>query len=78
MQDSDEIKALASKRGGFFIPRASITSADLLAKRKWGMAGISHSGMIYVRLTNGRPREFILLGKHIDGHAIARGILAGF
>jgi hypothetical protein len=74
MEDEEGIKEFASRRGGFFIPRASITSAEFVKKRKWGMAGIRHSGMVYVRLVDGGSREFILLGK-VDGEKIAREVL---
>ena len=76
MNDSDRIKELASDHGGFFIPRESITSAEFIRKRKWGMGGVAHSGIVNVKLSDGGLREFILLGD-VNGLQIEREILSG-
>jgi hypothetical protein len=62
------------RKGGFFIPREEIVSAQLIPKRKWGMGPIPHSGRIELRLATGERREFILLGS-VDPEAIQKRIL---
>jgi len=74
MHDIAAVRNLASLKGGFFIPRSEIRSAEFIAKPKLGMGGIPHSGRVLVSLTSGKSREFILLGK-ADGEHIRRLIL---
>ena len=74
MGDAETIKELAGKRGGFFIPQSNVASVEFVKKRKWGMAAIRHSGLLYVRLADGTSREFILLGE-ADGQKIVGEIL---
>lgn len=75
MHDLPAIEKLASLKGGFFIPRSDIRSAEFNPKKKSGMGGIPHSGTILVSLTSGKSREFILLGQ-VDGEQIRRLILS--
>ena len=62
MQDLDAVRKLSQLRGGFFIPRATISEVLATDKPKWGMGGIVQSGRVTIRTTDGRNREFILLG----------------
>lgn len=62
MQDREAIRKLSDLKGGFFISRSEIVSADVIHGRKWGMSRIPHSGRIKVRLSSGKARDFILLG----------------
>jgi len=75
INDPEVIQRLARlMRGGFFIPRAEIVTAEIIAGRKWGMGAIPHSGRILLRLADGQRREFILLGD-VDAAEIRRRIL---
>ena len=74
MHDIVAVRKLAGLKGGFFIPRSEISSAEFIAKPKSGMGGIPHSGRILVSLISGKTREFILLGK-VDGVQIQHLIL---
>jgi len=62
MRDRQAIEKLSRLRGGFFIERSAITTVEYNERQKWGVGGILHSGRINVKLSNGRTREFILLG----------------
>jgi hypothetical protein len=62
MRDHQAIEKLSRLRGGFFIERSAIASVAYDERQKWGMGGIAHSGRINVKLTDGKTREFILLG----------------
>ncbi len=62
IRDPAAVEDLAKLKGGFFIPDLEIMSVIARDKSKWGMGGIRHSGRIRVNLTNGKWREFILLG----------------
>jgi hypothetical protein len=53
----------------FVIPYSEISSVVFVAKTKWGMGPILHSGILTLRLISGGRREFILLGA-ADGDAI--------
>jgi hypothetical protein len=64
----------------FLIPYDEIKSAQFVAKAKWGMGPISHSGILTLALVKGGRREFILLGAaYGDGirNAIAARLLPG-
>jgi hypothetical protein len=74
MRDPEAIRRLSQLRGGFFIPRSEIVAADVIYGRKWGMAGIPHSGRINLRLSSGKSREFILLGS-VSVESIQQSIL---
>jgi hypothetical protein len=76
MNDITAARKLAELKGGFFIPRSEITSAEIVPKQKEGMAGIYHTGRILVHLASAKKREFILLGQKIDGDRIRRLILS--
>lgn len=68
MTNPDAVRRLERLKGGFFIPREQIVSAEASYKTKWGMGAIPHSGRIRVRTVSGQSREFILLGSvDIDG-----------
>jgi hypothetical protein len=62
MQDYDAIRKLSELKGGFFIRRSNIITAEIIDKQKWGMGLIPHCGRIRIHLTTGKSREFILLG----------------
>ncbi len=62
IRDLEAVRDLASLNGGFFIPSSDILSFETTDKSKWGMGGIPHSGKIWIKMTNGKSREFILLG----------------
>jgi hypothetical protein len=70
MRDRQAIEKLSRLRGGFFIERAAIASVEYDERQKWGMGGIPHSGRINVKLTDGKTREFILLGFAIGDELI--------
>jgi hypothetical protein len=74
MRDQGAIEDLAGLKGGFFIPVADIASVEASDKSKWGMGGIPHSGRIQIGLTNGKSREFILLGS-VSPEAIRDSVL---
>src|ERR1700676_3288308 len=46
MNDVAAVRTLANLKGGFFIPRSEISSAEIVPKQKEGMAGIHHTGRI--------------------------------
>jgi hypothetical protein len=73
MHDLDAVRKLAKLKGGFFIPRSEIISAQAVHSQKWGMSAIPHSGKILVRLASGGKREFIPLG-YINSDRIQRSI----
>jgi hypothetical protein len=62
MQDYDAIKKLSKLKNGFFIPRSTIVSVEIIDKQKWGMGLIPHCGRIRIDMTTEKSREFILLG----------------
>jgi hypothetical protein len=57
----------------FTIPYASIESVEFVSRRKWGMGPVPHTGILSIRLKQGRKREFILLGS-VCGEAIRNAI----
>ena len=61
--------------GAFLIPYGTVTSVEFAGKTKWGMGPIPHSGILSLGLTEGRKREFILLGQ-ANGDGIRDLILA--
>lgn len=75
MQDVVAVRELSKRKGGFFIPRSEIKSAEAIAKQKWGMGGIPHTGRILVHFVSGDRREFILLGR-VDADRIRRAMLS--
>jgi hypothetical protein len=77
MRSRDSVYSLAKLPGGFVIPRSSIASAEFDPSSKWGMGGIPHSGKIKIRLTSGRSRELVLLGR-VRGEKIRDQIFTGF
>lgn len=62
MRDSRAIEDLAKLKGSFMIPSSEISHVVASDESKWGMGGIRHSGRIRIDMTNGKWREFILLG----------------
>jgi hypothetical protein len=62
VRDRGAVEDLAWLKGGFFIPDSDIAEIAASDKSKWGMGGIRHSGRIRISMTNGKWREFILLG----------------
>ena len=73
---SEAFQEFMEQPGSFFIARAEIASANYDSRRKWGMGPVPHSGKIYVRLTSGKVREFILLGSQ-DGPSVCAAVLSG-
>jgi hypothetical protein len=63
MRNRRAIEKLSQLRGGFFLQGSAIISVVADDQSKWGMGGIPHSGRIKVRLSSGKSREFILLGR---------------
>lgn len=76
MRNRDAITNLSKRKGGFFIPRSAIVAADIIRKKKWGMGAIPHSGRIRIVMSEGRSREFILLGS-VNPDLIQQNILSG-
>jgi hypothetical protein len=76
MRDRDAVRKLSNLKGGFFIPRSAIVSAEAVYKQKWGMGAIPHSGRIKVSLSSGKSREFVLLGS-VDVNSIQQRIMVG-
>ena len=74
MRDRIRIQKLAALRGGFFIPRDTISNVEVSDKKKWGMSGIPHSGRIRITQQDGSWRELILLGS-ADPAAIKNAVL---
>lgn len=64
-------RQLAARSGGFFISRDQILAMDYLEKKKWGLGGIPHSGILRISLTTGKNRVFIILGQ-TDGYEVQR------
>jgi hypothetical protein len=62
MRDIGAVSDLSKLEGGFVIQGSEIASIEASDKSKWGMGRIAHSGRIRIVLTNGKVREFILLG----------------
>jgi hypothetical protein len=57
----DEFKNI-SPVFNFQYQKAEIQEAKYDPTRKWGMGYVAHSGKLYIKLANGKRREFILLG----------------
>jgi hypothetical protein len=72
MRDWQAIEKLSRLRGGFVIERMAIVSVEYNERQKWGMGGIPHSGRINVKLSDGKTREFILLGFAIGDELVNR------
>ncbi len=75
MCDRQAVEDLAKLKGGFSIAGSDIAYVEAIHSSKWGMAGIPHSGRLRVGLTNGKWREFILLGA-VSSEEIRDRILA--
>lgn len=54
---------LRSDHAHFNYPWSSVAGLSFNDKPKWGMGNVPYSGRLFVALTNGRQREFILLGR---------------
>lgn len=70
------VRRLANLKGGFVIPRSQISNAEINYRKKYGMAGIPHTGRIRLRLSSRDERELILLGT-VDPERIRQLILSG-
>ena len=77
MRNRETARRLSDLKGGFFIPRSDIVSANVIQKQKWGMGRVPHSGRVEIGLASGKSREFILLGK-VDAESIQQQILRGY
>lgn len=62
MRDIEGIRKLTEEDGGFILSRSSIVSIDTNDKQKWNMTSVLHSGRIDIKTTDGRHREFLILG----------------
>lgn len=51
-----------SPQHNFRYPRTQILECRYDPTTKWGMGNVAHSGKLYLKLANGKKREFILLG----------------
>lgn len=59
----------------FKLPFDDIASVEFIAKKKWGMGPVPHTGVLNIKLrTTNKKREFILLGNQ-DGVAIANELV---
>ena len=62
---------LEANRNNFALKISDVCSVSFDKSKKWGMGSVPHTGKIYVSTSNGRTREFILLGKQ-DGENVCR------
>ena len=65
---------LAQNKSNFVIHRADIINAYYDPKKKWGMGYYPHDGKVYVATSDGKKKEFIILGNQ-SGHKVASLIL---
>jgi hypothetical protein len=61
--DPASAEFLIADRANFRYDRADIASIEFIAKPKWGMGNIPHSGRVLLRLRDGTRRELVLLGR---------------
>ncbi len=73
-EDFSPDSIVSNSKISFVIDRASITDARHDPKKKWGMGLYPHDGKVYVRATNHRKRELIILGSQ-SGSKIASLIM---
>ena len=59
---------LTSKSSNFRISPEEVLSIDFDDTPKWGMGMVPYSGRLHFKLSNGRSREFILLGAQDGQH----------
>ena len=74
--ESEDFKNV-SRFFNFQYPRTEIQKSWYSPTVKWGMGTVAHSGKLYIRLANGRKREFILLGLQ-QGKEILQHLQQGY
>ena len=67
-------KQRKQSRANFFIGANQVSKVTFDSSRKWGMGKIPHAGKLRILLTDGKRREFVLLGDAY-GDGIQRQIL---
>jgi hypothetical protein len=73
--DPESPAFLNINRSNFQLPGSNIQGIGFTPRKKISMGGVPHSGSLFVQLTNGRKREFILLGNQ-EGEEIERRMLS--
>ncbi len=73
--DPESTAFLAVDKVNFQIPCASVQGVGFTSRKKMSMGGVPHSGSLFVHLTDGRKREFILLGNQ-TGEEVERLVLS--
>lgn len=58
----DSAKFLELDGANFFYAMHDVASISTNMARKWGMGNVRYSGRIFITLSSGKTREFILLG----------------
>jgi hypothetical protein len=61
---------LRSEHALFNYPWSTVARITFSSKSKWGMGNVPYSGRLFVTLTDGQQREFILLGKQNGPHLL--------
>ncbi len=59
---------LKADKSNFRINTSDISGAVHDARKKWGMGNYPHDGKVYLETTNGKKREFIILGNQNGGN----------
>jgi hypothetical protein len=75
--DPESPAFLSIDKNNFQIQYSNIQGIGFTSRRKMSMGGVPHSGSLFVQLTNGRKREFILLGSQ-DGAEIEKRMLSAY
>ncbi|MEO7486170.1 MAG: hypothetical protein ABIU77_03680 [Ferruginibacter sp.] len=65
---------LSNQKSNFIIRRSDIKNARYDPRKKWGMGYYPHDGKVYIETTDGKKKEFIILGNQ-SGHTIASLVL---
>jgi hypothetical protein len=65
---------LKVNKANFRINRNDISNAVYDSRKKWGMGAYPHDGKVYLKINNGKKREFIILGNQ-SGSNIANWLL---
>ncbi len=65
---------LQRNKMNFVVEKSAIKNAYYNPKKKWGMGAYPHDGRVFIKTTNGKKREFIILGNQ-SGQEIADRIM---
>jgi hypothetical protein len=81
IQQVDEVdlldgSILKMNKANFMMKRSEIARVTHNPKKKWGMGPHPHDGRICVEMTDGKKREFIMVGSQ-SGSGIAKLIMRG-